>query len=173
MNKKIVTYPDPILAQKSVPVADITQEVRTLADDMVETMYSNDGIGLAAPQVAENIRLVTVDISGPKERDDLRILINPEIVESSGTTESEEGCLSVVGYRAKVKRAARVGVKALDLDGNPLEIEAQDLLAICLQHEIDHLDGILFIDHISRLKRTLYEKKLAKWLKTKRRDAKK
>ena len=171
--KKIVTYPDPILAKKSAPVADITQDVRTLADAMVETMYANDGIGLAAPQVAENIRLVTVDISGPKKRDDLHVLVNPEIVESSGATESEEGCLSVVGYRAKVKRAARVGVKALDLDGNPLEIEAEDLLAICLQHEIDHLDGILFIDHISRLKRTLYEKKLAKWLKTKRRDAKK
>ena len=173
MSKKIVTYPDPILARTSAPLSDITEEIRTLADEMVETMYANDGIGLAAPQVGENIRLVTVDISGPKEREDLRILVNPEIVEKTGATESEEGCLSVVGYRAKVKRSAWAGIKALDLDGNPVEFEAEDLMAICLQHEIDHLDGVLFIDHISRLKRTLYEKKLAKWLKTKQRDAKK
>ena len=114
-----------------------------------------------------------MDISGPKEREDLRILVNPEIVEKSGTTESEEGCLSVVGYRAKVKRSAWAGIKAQDLEGNPIEFEAEDLMAICLQHEIDHLDGVLFIDHISRLKRTLYDKKVGKWLKNKHRDAKK
>ncbi len=173
MEKSIITYPDGILARNSVPVADITGEIKKLADDMVYAMYNNDGIGLAAPQVGENIRLITVDISGPKERTDKRVLVNPEIVETSGTTESEEGCLSVVGFRAKVKRAAWVGLKALDIDGNPVEFEAEDLMAICLQHEIDHLNGVLFIDHLSRLKRKLYEKKLAKWLKTQQRNAKK
>jgi len=173
MNRTIITYPNTILAAKSPRITDITEEIRTLAQDMVETMYKEDGIGLAAPQVGENIRLVTVDISGPGKREDLRILVNPEIVEKSGTTESEEGCLSVVGYRAKVKRSAWAGIKAQDLEGNPIEFEAEDLMAICLQHEIDHLDGVLFIDHISRLKRTLYDKKVGKWLKNKHRDAKK
>ncbi len=173
MSKVIITYPDGILARNSAPVTDITGDIKTLADDMVLAMYNNDGIGLAAPQVGENIRLVTVDISGPKEREDLRILVNPEIVERSGSTESEEGCLSVVGLRAKVKRSAWIGVRGIDMDGNPLEFEAEDLMAICLQHEIDHLNGVLFIDHLSRLKRNLYEKKLAKWLKSKQRNAKK
>lgn len=173
MNKTILTYPNDILAAKSSRIEDITDEIRTLAQDMVETMYTQDGIGLAAPQVGENIRLVTVDISGPSKREDLHILVNPTIVEANGTTESEEGCLSVVGYRAKVKRSAWAGIKALDLEGNPVEFEADDLMAICLQHEIDHLNGVLFIDHISRLKRTLYDKKVGKWLKNKHRNAKK
>ncbi len=173
MNRTIITYPDTILAAKSTRIEDITEGIRILAQDMVETMYKEDGIGLAAPQVGENIRLVTVDISGPGKREDLRILVNPEIVEKSGTTESEEGCLSVVGYRARVTRSAWAGIRALDLEGNPMEFEADDLMAICLQHEIDHLDGVLFIDHISRFKRTLYDKKVEKWLKRKHRNAKK
>ena len=169
MNRTIITYPDRILAAKSARIENITDEIRTLAQDMAETMYTEDGIGLAAPQVGENIRLVTVDISGPKKREDLRILINPEIVERSDEIESEEGCLSVVNYRAKVRRSAWTGIRAQDLDGNPVEFEAEELMAICLQHEIDHLDGILFIDHISRFKRTLYDKKLEKWLKREKR----
>ena len=173
MTRTILTYPNSILAATSTRVEDITEEIRTLAQEMAETMYKEDGIGLAAPQVGENIRLVTVDISGPSKREDLRILVNPEIVEKRGTTESEEGCLSVVGYRAKVKRSAWAGIKALDLEGNPVEFEADELMAICLQHEIDHLNGVLFIDHISRLKRTLYDRKVGKWLRNKHRDAKK
>ncbi|MDD4649954.1 MAG: peptide deformylase [Desulfoplanes sp.] len=173
MTRTILTYPNSILAATSTRVEDITEEIRTLAQEMAETMYKEDGIGLAAPQVGENIRLVTVDISGPSKREDLRILVNPEIIEKRGTTESEEGCLSVVGYRAKVKRSAWAGIKALDLEGNPVEFEADELMAICLQHEIDHLNGVLFIDHISRLKRTLYDRKVGKWLRNKHRDAKK
>jgi peptide deformylase len=173
MTRTILTYPNSILAATSTRVEDITEKIRTLAQEMAETMYKEDGIGLAAPQVGENIRLVTVDISGPSKREDLRILVNPEIVEKRGTTESEEGCLSVVGYRAQVKRSAWAGIKALDLEGNPVEFEADELMAICLQHEIDHLNGVLFIDHISRLKRTLYDRKVGKWLRNKHRDAKK
>ncbi|HKK34349.1 MAG TPA: peptide deformylase [Desulfomicrobiaceae bacterium] len=165
MAREIVTYPDPILARKSEPVAEITDEIRELAGEMAEAMYENKGIGLAAPQIGENIRLVTVDLSGPDERNDLQVLVNPRITAKSGSTESEEGCLSVTGYRAKVKRAEFVTLTATDLDGNEITLEADDLLAICLQHELDHLDGVLFIDHISRLKRSLYEKKLKKWKK--------
>lgn len=165
MALKIITYPNEILAKKSKPVEVIDDKIKKLAQEMVETMYENKGIGLAAPQVGENIRLITVDISGPEKKEDLMILVNPEIVAREGSVEGEEGCLSVIGYRAKVKRAAKVKVEAKDLEGNSLALEAEDLLAICLQHEIDHLDGILFIDRISRLKRNLYDKRLKKWLK--------
>jgi len=165
MERKIIKYPDPLLARKSEPVAEITDEIRELVDDMTKAMYDNDGIGLAAPQVGQSIRLVVTDLSGPKERADLRVWVNPEIVSRDGSVVSEEGCLSVVGLRAKVERAAQVKVKATDLDGNAVEVDADEMLAICLQHEIDHLDGILFIDHISRLKRSLYDSKVKKWIK--------
>ncbi|MFW5489397.1 MAG: peptide deformylase [Desulfovibrio sp.] len=165
MERKIIKYPDPLLARKSEPVAEITDEIRELVEDMTKAMYDNDGIGLAAPQVGQSIRLVVTDLSGPKERADLRVWVNPEIVSRDGSVVSEEGCLSVVGLRAKVERAAQVKVKATDLDGNAVEVDADEMLAICLQHEIDHLDGILFIDHISRLKRSLYDSKVKKWLK--------
>jgi len=165
MPREIVTYPDPILARKSAPIEEITDEIRELADEMVEAMYENRGIGLAAPQIGENIRLVTMDLSGPDEQSDLKVFVNPRITAKSGSTESEEGCLSVRGYQAKVKRAEFVTVEALDLDGNEITIEADDIMAICFQHELDHLDGVLFIDHISRLKRSLYEKKIKKWKK--------
>jgi len=165
LSLKIITYPNEILARKSEPVQAIDEDLKKLAQDMVETMYENKGIGLAAPQVGKNLRLITVDISGPEKREDLMILVNPEIVEKEGEVEGEEGCLSVIGYRARVKRAARVKVKAKNLEGEDIELEAEELLAICLQHEIDHLDGILFIDRISRLKRNLYDKRLQKWLK--------
>lgn len=165
MERKIIKYPDPLLARKSEPVAEITDEIRELVEDMTKAMYDNDGIGLAAPQVGQSIRLVVTDLSGPKERADLRVWVNPEIVSRDGSVVSEEGCLSVVGLRAKVERAAQVKVKATDLDGNAVEVDADEMLAICLQHEIDHLDGILFIDHISRLKRSLYDSKVKKWIK--------
>ena len=165
MPREIVTYPDPILARKSAPIEEITDEIRELADEMVEAMYENRGIGLAAPQIGENVRLVTVDLSGPDERTGLKVFVNPRITARSGSTETEEGCLSVRGCQAKVKRAECVTLEAQDLDGNDITLEADDLMAVCLQHEIDHLDGVLFIDHISRLKRSLYEKKLKKWKK--------
>ncbi|WP_456324114.1 peptide deformylase [Desulfonauticus submarinus] len=162
---KIITYPNEILTRKSMPIETIDEEIKTLAQNMALTMYENDGIGLAAPQIGQNIRLITVDISGPKKRESLLTLINPEIIYREGEIESEEGCLSVIGYRAKVKRAAKVKVVATNLDKEKIELEAEKLLAICLQHEIDHLEGILFIDRISRLKRNLYDKRLKKWLK--------
>lgn len=166
MKLEVRFYPDPVLAQKAKPVTEITPELKKLVDDMAETMYANEGIGLAAPQVGESIRLVTIDLSGPEVQGDLRVLVNPEIVaKSEETVETEEGCLSVAALRAKVKRSAEVTVKAQDLDGNDVTIEADDLLAVCLQHEIDHLDGVLFIDHISRLKRSLYDKKVKKWMR--------
>lgn len=167
MPRKIVTYPNPVLARKAEPVTEITDEIRALAAEMLELMYADKGIGLAAPQVAESIRLITVDLSGPDRREDPRVLVNPVLSNLEGEVESEEGCLSVVGYRTSVKRAERLRLTARDLDGNPVEMDADDLLAICLQHEVDHLDGVLFIDKISKLKRTLYERKLKKWLKEK------
>jgi peptide deformylase len=165
MLRRIITYPDPVLCAKAEPVKEITQEVRDLARDMAETMYENRGIGLAAPQVNVCVRMITVDVSGPDTRSGLMTLINPEIVSCEGEVDSEEGCLSIQGYRSLVSRSERVCVRALDLEGNEMTIEADDILAVCLQHEIDHLNGVLFIDHISRLKRSLYEKRLGKWLK--------
>jgi peptide deformylase len=168
MARKIVTYPDPVLARQAEPIAEITDELREMADEMAKAMYENDGIGLAAPQIGESICLVVTDLSGPKERTDLRVWVNPEIVEREGEVTTEEGCLSVVGCRANVTRSARVRVKARDLDGNDVEEEAEDMMAVCLQHEIDHLHGTLFIDHISRLKRRLYDAKVKKWQKQNR-----
>ena len=168
MLRKVRTYPDPVLAAKAAPVTEITDEIRTLAADMIETMYADKGIGLAAPQVGESIRLITVDLSGPDKREDPHVFVNPVLSNLEGEVESEEGCLSVVGYRTTVTRAERLHLSATDLDGNPVEMDADDLMAICLQHEVDHLNGILFIDKISKLKRTLYERKLKKWLKEKK-----
>ena len=170
MERKVRTYPDPVLARKAVPVTEITDEIRTLAADMIETMYADKGIGLAAPQVGESVRLITIDLSGPEKREDPRVFVNPVLTNLEGEVESEEGCLSVVGYRTTVTRAERLHLSATDLDGNPVEMDADDLMAICLQHEVDHLNGILFIDKISKLKRTLYERKLKKWLKEKKQD---
>lgn len=168
MLRKVRTYPDPVLAAKAAPVTEITDEIRALAADMIETMYADKGIGLAAPQVGESIRLITVDLSGPDKREDPRVYVNPVLSNLEGEVESEEGCLSVVGYRTTVTRSERLHLSATDLDGNPVEMDADDLMAICLQHEVDHLNGVLFIDKISKLKRTLYERKLKKWLKEKK-----
>lgn len=165
MIRPIRTYPDPVLAQTALDIEEITPGIRELAEDMLETMYSKEGLGLAAPQVGESCRLIVVDVSGPDRRDEPRVFLNPRILSAEGQTESNEGCLSVINYRTKVARAERIHLTAQDLDGNPVELEADEMLAICLQHEIDHLNGVLFIDHISRLKRSLYEQKLKKWKK--------
>lgn len=158
----VLQYPDPRLARVSVPIKEVTPEIRDLAANMVETMYARDGVGLAAPQVGEALRLVVIDTSGPGKREDLRILINPELTLSGPEVESEEGCLSVNDYRSSVLRSASARVTATDLDGNAVSFDAEDLLSICVQHECDHLNGVLFIDHISRLKRGMLDRKLQK-----------
>lgn len=158
----VLQYPDPRLERVSEPVKEITPEIRELVDNMVETMYARDGIGLAAPQVGEAIRLVVIDMSGPEKREDLRVLVNPRLVLSGDQVESEEGCLSVQDYSAVVARKEKARVEAMDLDGNPVVFDADGRLAVCCQHECDHLDGVLFIDHISRLKRTMLDRKVQK-----------
>ena len=162
----ILSYPDPRLKRICREVTEITDAHRKLAADMAEAMYAAEGIGLAAPQVGEDIRLIVVDVTGPEERKGLQMLVNPKVtpIPGSGMEECEEGCLSVPDFRSKVKRPAKVHLSALDLDGNPVEMDADGLLAVCLQHETDHLDGKLFIDHISYLKRTMFDKKLRKRL---------
>jgi peptide deformylase len=168
MVREVITYPHPALKQQAGEIAAITPELRTLAADMVETMYEYDGIGLAAPQVGELVRLIVVDISGPDRREDLRVFVNPRLELVGEQVDSEEGCLSVEDYRSNVTRSSKVRVTGTDLDGKPLDYEAEGMLAICLQHECDHLDGKLFIDRISRLKRSLYDAKVKKWNKQSR-----
>ena len=165
----IVTYPDPRLKEVSVPVTEITDEIRQLAADMLETMYAAPGVGLAAPQVGRNIRMLVMDGSMKDEEKHPRVLINPELVLSGDEVVSEqEGCLSVpMNYRADVKRMSRVHLRALDLNGNVIEEDLEEFPAIIVQHEYDHLDGLLFIDKISRLRRTMYDSKVKKWLKRK------
>ncbi|MDL2272309.1 peptide deformylase [Desulfovibrio sp. OttesenSCG-928-I05] len=164
---EVLKYPHPVLKQKAEPVLVVTPEIRELAENMLETMYENDGIGLAAPQVGELKRMVVIDVTGPDAREAPMVLINPEVARIGEDVESEEGCLSVEEYRNTLIRSDRVRLKATDLDGKPVELEAEDILAVCLQHECDHLDGILFIDHLSRLKRSLYDSKVKKRLKAK------
>ena len=162
---KILTYPNPVLRKKAEPVEEIDEELQGLIDDMIKTMYEAPGIGLAANQVGVPKRVIVFEgfnVEGAKSPE---VLINPEFVSKDGQITSEEACLSVIDYAADVNRASKVTVKGLDRNGNPVEIEAEDLKAICLQHEVDHLDGVLFIDHISSLKRSLYKKKLKKKLK--------
>ncbi|MDL2279532.1 peptide deformylase [Desulfovibrio sp. OttesenSCG-928-G11] len=158
----VLQYPDPRLSLVAEAVGDITPELRELAANMVETMYARDGIGLAAPQVGAALRLVVIDVSGPEKREDLRILVNPRITLLGGELDSEEGCLSVLDYSACVTRRERALVEATDLEGRPLSFEADGRLAICVQHECDHLEGLLFIDRISRLKRGMLDRKLLK-----------
>lgn len=158
----VLQYPDPGLLRKAGPVDEITPEIITLAQDMVETMYARDGVGLAAPQVGSPLRMVVIDISGPEKREKLQILINPALILSGEMVDSEEGCLSVEGYNAVVSRHEKAHVAAIDLEGRPISFDAEGRLAICCQHECDHLDGVLFIDHISRLKRTMLDRKLQK-----------
>ena len=157
---EILHFPDPRLRNRAEPVAAVDAEIRRLVDDMFDTMYAAPGIGLAATQVNVARRVLIIDIS--EEGNEPRAFINPEILETSGTEEMQEGCLSVPGVYETVQRADRVKVRALDRDGQPFELEAEGLLAVCIQHEIDHLDGKLFVDYLSGLKRQRIRKKLDK-----------
>ena len=159
----ILHFPDPRLRRRAEPVAAVDDRVRRLIDDMFETMYEAPGIGLSAPQVNVAERVVTIDLS--KDRSEPLCLVNPEIRSADGETETEEGCLSVPGVYEIVKRPERIRVCALDRDGRAHEIEAQGMLAVCIQHEIDHLDGRLFVDYLSRLKRHRIRKKAEKTLR--------
>jgi peptide deformylase len=161
---KICTYPDPVLRSISGPIENIDEKTQKLIDSMAETMYTAPGIGLAAIQVGVPIRLIVYDISPENGKRNLSVLINPEIVSAEDSIVYSEACLSVLDFSADVERYARVKVKGIDREGNPLDIEAEDLAAVCLQHEIDHLNGRLFIDHISNLKRSLYKRKLRKMM---------
>ncbi|MEW5790613.1 MAG: peptide deformylase [Pseudomonadota bacterium] len=156
----ILEYPDPRLNRPATPIVRVNKDILRLADDMAETMYDAPGIGLAAPQVAAGQQLIVVDIS--ENRNELLTLVNPEIIEAHGIEEMKEGCLSVPGVYELVQRAERIKVRAQDLQGKPLELEADGLLAVCLQHEIDHLHGRIFVEHLSRLKQNLIRKKLTK-----------
>jgi len=165
---KILTYPDKFLSEPTKPVENIDEKTQNLVKDMASIMYQAPGIGLAAIQVGINKSLLVYDISPRDEKRSLQVLINPRILESEGTTISEdEGCLSVPDFRANVKRAASVLVEGFDNKEKPLRIEAQGLLAVLLQHEIDHLNGILFIDRISSLKKGMYKRRVKKNLNNK------
>ncbi|MCG7959228.1 MAG: peptide deformylase [Candidatus Thiodiazotropha taylori] len=156
----ILHFPDPRLRNKAKPVAQVDDSIRRLIDDMLETMYQAPGIGLAATQVNVAKRVVVIDLS--EEKNEPLCLINPEIIERDGIEQMEEGCLSVPGIFETVSRADKIRFKALDRDGVPFEEEAEGLLAVCVQHELDHLDGKLFVDYLSSLKRQRIRKKLEK-----------
>ena len=164
----ILHYPDPRLHTVAKPVQAVDARIRTLVDDMAETMYAAPGIGLAATQVDVHERVVVIDISDTHT--DLRVFINPEIVAQSGRAEGEEGCLSVPGVFDRVTRAERVTVRALDRDGKPFELEAEGLLAVCIQHELDHLQGKVFVDYLSMLKRSRIRTRLQKQAREHRPD---
>ncbi|ADN00266.1 peptide deformylase [Dickeya dadantii] len=157
---QVLHFPDERLRIKAQPVKEVNAEIQRIVDDMFDTMYEEEGIGLAATQVDIHQRIIVIDVS--EERDQRLVLINPELLEKSGDTGIEEGCLSIPETRALVPRAERVSVRALDREGKPFELEAEGLLAICIQHEMDHLVGKLFIDYLSPLKRQRIRQKLEK-----------
>jgi peptide deformylase len=157
---KILHYPDPRLHTVAKPVAEVTPEIRQLAADMAETMYAAPGIGLAATQINRHIRMLVVDIS--EEKNSLLTFINPRILMKEGESVREEGCLSVPGIYDKVTRAEHIRVQAINLAGETFELDATGLLAVCIQHEIDHLDGKVFVEYLSRLKQTRIKRKLTK-----------
>lgn len=162
----ILTYPDKFLKKQTAPVENIDGAMQTLIDNMASTMYAAPGVGLAAPQVGIGQSFIVYDIAPKEDGHDLHVLINPRIIESEGEIISEnEGCLSVPEFRADVKRAELIMVEGVDREGNPLRFEAQGMLAIVIQHELDHLDGTLFIDRISALKRNLYKRRVKKEMK--------
>lgn len=156
----ILTFPDPRLRNHARSVDQVDHEVKRIVDDMFETMYAAPGIGLAAIQVNIPKRIIVIDVS--EDKDSPLCLINPQIIERSGDEQMEEGCLSVPGFYETVSRSERVRVRAIDRDGQPFELDTDGLLAVCIQHEIDHLDGKLFVDHISALKRQRIRRKLEK-----------
>jgi len=171
--REVLQFPDPLLRRKSVPITEVTDALRELAADMCDVMYDEPGIGLAAPQVGEAVRLIVVDTEWTEDGEDRNplIVVNPELSDASGKLTWNEGCLSVPDYQADVERSAEVTLRGTDLDGNPIEEHATELRAVCFQHEIDHLEGMLFIDRISRLKRTFYTKKRKKQLRYEEEDA--
>jgi peptide deformylase len=156
----ILEYPDPRLRTKAAPVAAVDDTVRRLTDDLLETMYAAKGVGLAASQVDVHQRLLVLDVS--EARNQPMVLINPEILSAEGRAPGEEGCLSLPGIYDKLERAARIRVRALDRSGKPFEIDADGMLAVCIQHEMDHLEGKLFVDYLSELKRQLIRRRLQK-----------
>ena len=156
----ILEYPDPRLKRIAAPVTEFTPAIKKLVDDMAHTMYEAPGIGLAATQVDVHKRIVVIDVS--ENKSDLRVFINPEIIEADGELLGEEGCLSVPGYYDNVKRAGRVKVRAQDATGAAFELEATELLAVCIQHEMDHLKGTVFVDHLSQLKQVRVKNKMKK-----------
>lgn len=155
-------YPDPVLKQQAAPVTEFDSKLERLLRDMADTMYDADGIGLAAPQVGILQQIAVIDVS--EKRDQVLHFINPVITERSGETPSEEGCLSIPEYRDTISRNTNITVQAVDPSGTAFELKADGLLAICLQHEIDHLNGVLFVDHLSRLKREFFKRWLKKQL---------
>lgn len=162
MIREIVIWPDPVLKEAAAPVDRVDDAIRRLLDDMAETMYAADGVGLAAPQIAEPKRVIVIDTSPREPEQRLVHLVNPEIVRLEGKTTYTEGCLSIPGEAEDVERAAKAWVRALDYRGKPFEIEGTGLLAIALQHEIDHLNGTMFVDHLSSLKRDIIRKRMKK-----------
>ena len=168
--RRIRTWPDEVLRQKAAPVEDFGDELQQLIDDMLETMYDAPGIGLAAPQVGVSRRLLVIDTSSQTDPGQVLVLANPELVEAEDECEEEEGCLSVPDYSAKVKRARRVAVRGHNRHGHPVEVRGEDLLARALQHEIDHLEGTLFIDRLSPFRREIAKKKLKKALADREED---
>jgi peptide deformylase len=169
--REILEYPDPRLREVAKPVAAVTPEIQTLVDDMAETMYAAPGCGLAATQLGIPHRIFVVDCADEDEPSDLKIFINPEIIEKDGQVVWTEGCLSFPGVREEIKRAETVKVRALDRNGKPFELEADGLLAVAIQHETDHLDGVLMIDKLNALKKRMMGRKLAQARKEHQRDS--
>jgi len=162
--KRILTYPNPVLRQKVEPVTHFDDTLKQLAADLAETMYAAPGAGLAANQIGVCLKVVVIDVSGSKDEKKHLVLVNPEIIEHEGCQSDEEGCLSVLDLTAKVERYSKLLVRAQDLEGKTWEFPAEDFFARVIQHELDHLNGILFIDHLSPLKRSLYKRRLKKML---------
>ena len=160
--RPILHYPDARLRLKASPVECITPAVRQLIDDMAETMYAAPGVGLAAPQIAESSRIFVVDVASEDEPSALHVFVNPEILSREGTQLYREGCLSFPSIAEEIERAARVSVRALGIDGQLFELTAEGLLAVAIQHEYDHLDGVLMVDHLGALKRRLVHREMLK-----------
>ena len=158
----IYTYPNPILTQKAEPVDNIDDEIQSIIDNMTGLMYENSGIGLAANQVGIAKRIIVFDINYKEKGPDLTVLINPTIIFSEQEIDFEEGCLSVPDFLGKITRKKYIKAQGIDRHGNPINIEAEDLTAICMQHEIDHINGVLILDHVSNLKRNIYKRKIKK-----------
>jgi peptide deformylase len=162
---EIVKYPDPVLSKPGELVTEFNEELKTLVEEMFDSMYAAHGIGLAAPQIGLSKRITVIDVNFKKDPADKLVLINPQIIEREGQQFEEEGCLSLPDIRDKVKRAAKVKVRAQNVEGEWFEIEGEELLSRAFQHEIDHLDGVLFIDRLSRLKKDLTIRKIKKLIK--------